>query len=250
MNEMWLAGLILIGLTSTLLIVFTVIYKFRQGYQVRRDLGVEKMMHAHVASMESGKPHAVILGHQLLSRAYPGLGLHSLTVLPVFLDPETPVDGGLTILGSEGSLVTFARQIVQERYKGEFSLTLHQFIRNTTLPGPTPFSFTAAILPMLSAHPHRLLALFGNYGPEALLWVTEAQAGGGQVFSAAGSLASQASLFLQVRDVLIGETVFLLPGLIDPSPSDQAAWLTEDVLRTALIVFLIVAAILKMIGVL
>lgn len=250
MNEMWLAGLIVIGLTSILLIVFSVVFKFRQGYQVRHEHGPDKMMHSHVASIESGRGQGVILGHQLLSQAYPGLGLHSLTVLPAFLDPESLVDGSLTIASSEGSLVTFARQIVYARYKGDFSLPLHQLTLNTTLPGPTPLSFTAALLPILSAQPHRLLALFGNYGSEALLWATEVQASGGHVFAAAGSLTSQASLYLQVRDLLIGERVYLLPGLIDPSPSDHAAWLTEDVLRTGLIIFLIIAAILKMVGVL
>ena len=246
---MWLAGLIVIGLASILLIVFSVIYKFRPGYQVRRDQGIEKMMHSHVASIEGGKRRGVILGHQLLSQTYPGLGLHSLGVLPAFLDPETAIDGGLTIAAGEGSLVAFARQIVQERYTGEFSEILHQMIQNTALPGATPLSFTAAMLPMLSFHRHRLLALFGNYGAEALLWATEVQAGGGHVFAAAGSLASQACLYLQVRDLRIGESTFLLPGLIDPSPSDRAAWLTEDVLRTGLITFLIIAVILKMVGV-
>lgn len=249
MNEMWLAGLIVMGLASILLLVFSVVNNYRQGYQVRREPGVEKMMHSQIASIESGNPRSVIIGHQLLSRAYPGLGLHALTVLPTFLNPETAVDGGLTIAGSDGSMVAFARQIVHGRYHGEFSIALHQLILNTTLPGPTPFSFTAAILPMLSEQPHRLLALFGNYDAEASLWAMETQIDGGHVFAAAGSLASQASLYLQVRDLLIGEMVFLLPGLTDPSPSDRAAWLTEDILRTGLIITLIIAAILKMVGV-
>jgi len=249
MNGIALTGLIVVGIASILLIIFSVIFRFRQGYQARSDHGTEQMMQSHVASMESGQYQAVVMGNQLLSRTYPGLGLHALSVLPVFLSPEIGMDGGLTIAGGEGSLAVFARQIVQDRYQDEFSFTLHQLTRTNNFPGPTRFSFTAGFLPMLSANQHRLLSLFGNYGPEALLWAAEVQAEGGHVFAAAGTLASQASLFLQVRDLLIGESVFMLPGLIDPSSRDRATWLTEDILRTGLIIFLIVAAILKMMGV-
>jgi hypothetical protein len=70
------------------------------------------------------------------------------------------------------------------------------------------------------------------------------------VFAAAGSVIAQAALFLNVRDLLIGEEVFMLPGLMEPTPPNQAGWLTEDILRAALMGLLIVAVILKVAGLL
>jgi hypothetical protein len=243
-------GWVVIALSVILMASLWIVFHKWKGYPVRCQPAAETLIDARVASIEQGHPRQIILGHQLWSQAFPGLGLHALAVLPSFLDPETGMDGGLTVSGADGSLVVFARQIIQGRYQDGFSADLSAPGVRVALPGPTPLAFTAGLLPQLGADPNTSLVLFGFYGPEALLWTEATAARGGHTFAAAGTLASQAALYLSVRDLLIGEEVFLLPGLLEETARNHAGWLTEDILRFLLILLLITAAILKMVGVL
>jgi len=245
-----LLGWILILVTTILLITFTLRFKNRNGYPVRRIPGIKTLQKARVMAIEGGKPQHFILGSRLFSQAYPGLGLSSLTGFSSYLDKETGIDGGLAVSGSEGSLVVLARQIVQNRYQNGFSKRLQHLEPNTTLYGTSPLSFTAGLLSEFGIHPPQTVSLFGNYGSESLLWAEAAAAKGGHVFAAAGTVASQAALFIRVHDLLLGEEIFLANGMLAPSSVNRAAWLTEDIVRIGLMILLVVGAVLKMVGIL
>lgn len=245
-----LIGWILILISALLLIVFTFWFRKRNGYRVRHITGIEALKNARVAAIEGGKPQHFILGTQLFSQAYPGLGLSSLTGFSSYLDDETGIDGGLEVSGSDGSLVVLARQIIHNRYQDGFYKMLPRQGARSNLYGPSPLSFSAGLMSEFGFQPPLAVSLFGNYGPESLLWAEAAASQGGYVFAAAGTVASQAALFIRVQDLLLGEEVFLVNGLLNPSPTNRAAWLTEDLVRTILMVLLLVGAVLKMVGIL
>ena len=245
-----LVGWLLILISVSLLIFFTLWFKKREGYQARKITGVDALKNARVAAIEGGKPQHFILGSQLFSQVYPGLGLSSLGGFSSYLDEETGIYGGLSVSGSDGSLVVLGRQIVHNRYHNGFYKTLQPQGARANLFGPSPLSFTAGLLSELGFYPPHTLSLFGNYGSESLLWAEAAASRGGYVFAAAGTIASQAALFIRVRDLLLGEEVFLVNGLLDPSPADRATWLTEDLVRMILMILLLLGAVLKMVGIL
>jgi hypothetical protein len=243
-----LVGWILIGLSTVLLLIFCFLFKERKSYPVRRFPAVKRLKTSRVSALERGMKRGVFIGHRLWSRSYPGLGLGAVSALPAFMDAESASDGGQRVLTSDGSILVLARQIALGKYQGGFSKTLNDALSGLSLPGVSPLSFTAGMVSELRSQPYGSLALFGNYGPEALLW-TEALADQGEfVFAAAGSLSSQAVLFLSVRDLLMGEEVFTLPGLIEARAANEAGWLTEDILRLLLILMILVGAVLKMAG--
>lgn len=239
-----------IGAAAVLLAAFSLLYKNKKPYDIREFPQLEALKASRVDAIEGGLRRTLVLGHSLFSPGYPGLGLGSLSSVPGFLDPETLADGKMNIAASEGALVVFARQIVEQRYHDGFSRALTPMGVSSSLIGPTPFSFTAGLLSDLSAYPQQGLLLTGDFGPEASLWSEIGISKNSYVFASAGTIASQASLYLHVKDLLIGENTFLLPGLIDPSPGKKAGWVTEDILRIILIFMLIAGAILKMVGVL
>jgi len=245
-----LVGWILILISASLLVIFTFWFRKREGYQARNIKGIDTLKNARVAAIEGGKPQHFILGSQLFSQAYPGLGLSSLGGFSSYLDEETGVYGGLSVSGSDGSLVVLGRQIVHNRYHNGFYKMLEPKGARANQYGTSPLSFTAGLISEFGFYPPHTLSLFGNYGSESLLWVEAAASRGGHVFAAAGTIASQAALFIRVRDLLLGEEVFLVNGLLNPSPANRAAWLTEDLVRMILMVLLLVGAILKMVGIL
>jgi hypothetical protein len=245
-----LVGWILIGLATMLLLIFRFLFKDSVSYPVRRFQAVEQLKTSRVSALERGQKRGIFIGHHLWSRTYPGLGLGAVSALPAFIDMENKADGGQRVTTSDGGLLVLARQIAFGRYKGGFSQPLSEAISELSLPGTSPLSYTAGMLSELRSQPYGSLALLGNYGPEALLWAETLTDQNKGIFAAAGSLSSQAALFLNVRDLLIGEEVFALNGLIESRAEDEAAWLTEDILRVALILLIVVGAVLKMAGVL
>lgn len=238
-------GWVMIGLAAVLLIVFTFLFKWRLRYQVRNKTAVQAFVDHRVRSVERGETRQVLLGDQFWSRAYPALGLHALSVFSSLSSVESTADGRQVAASGTGELALFARQIVQGSYKDGFSTGL-----SISLPGPTPLSFVAGLLPEMGLHTPGSVGLFGNYGQMGALLTEAALLKGGHVLAAAGSITSQAVLFLNLRDLLIGEEVFMLPGLIESTPGNQAGWFTEDILRVLLMVLLVIAAGLKMAGLL
>lgn len=239
-----------IGAAAVLMAVFSLLYKSKKPYDIREFPQIEKLKDSRVDAIEGGLKRTLVLGHAFFSPGYPGLGLGSLSGVTGFLDPETLADGNLNIASSEGTLAVFARQIVEQSYEKGFSKALTPTGVRSSLPGPTPFSFTAGLLSDLSSYPQQGLFLTGDFGPEASLLSEINISKNGYVFASAGTIASQAGLYLHVKDLLLGENTFLLPGLIDPSPGKKAGWVTEDILRILLILMLIAGAILKLVGVL
>lgn len=243
-------GWTIIALAAVLLTGFSLLFRRRYQYLARKNPAVNRLQDQRVIAVERGVGRQVVLGEGFWTHAYPGLGLHALSLLPRMICPEDSVEGGQVISTGSGALVLFARQIVLGCYQDGFSPGLQERVLHVSLPGPTPLSFTAGLLPELSLHPPGSLAMFGSFGLSAPLWAEAVQIKGGRVFAAAGSITAQAALFLNVRDLLIGEEVFMLPGSMEPTASNQAGWLTEDILRVSLMALLIVAAILKMAGLL
>jgi hypothetical protein len=243
-------GWMIIALAAVLLAGFSVLLNRRYQYLARKIPAVKRLQDRRVVAVERGKGRQVILGEGLWTHAYPGLGLHALSILPGMVSPDDRVEGGQVLSTGSGTLALFALQVVQGCYQDGFSPGLQERARFVSLPGPTPLSFTAGLLPDLSLQSPGSLSLFGSFGLSAPLWAEAAQIKGGHVFAAAGSITAQAALFLNVRDLLIGEEVFMLPGLLEPTAPNQAGWLTEDILRAALMALLIAAAVMKMAGLL
>ena len=242
-------GWVLIGCAAILLVVLQ-LFPFGKDILVRKEPAIEHLREAQITAMERGEPRNIVLGDQLAPLAYPGLGLQALSALPHFLNAESGVDGRLTLGSSDGGLVVFARQIVQNRYRDGFSPILHQAGVRTRLYGPTPLAFSAGILPKLGASRGSLLTLFGHYGPESMLWAEAVQRKGGQVFAAGGGLSGQAVLFLTAEDLLIGESVFGTPQMLTIEAGRSTSLIAEDILRWVLILGVLIAIGLKLGGIL
>ena len=243
-------GLVIIGLAAILLTGTSILFNKSINYSTRRMPAVERLKSARIAALEQGAKSGIVLGNHLWAIPYHGLGLHPLTILPNLTGGETMMKGSQEIYGGDGSLVVFARQILSGKYLQGYSEGLANPDEHVFLPGPTPLTFTAGILPVLSMKQTRSLFLSGSFGPESLLWSEAGLSNGAAVFAAAGSMTSQAVLYGAVRDILLGEEVYMLPGLLSPSSSNKGGWLTEDVLRIALILMLLLGAVLKLAGVL
>jgi hypothetical protein len=245
-----IVGWVVIGISTILLGTLTLMAHDQWGNCLRNLTPIGSLKNTRTDAIEGGLTRSIVLGHRLNSLAYPGLGLSSLTALPSLLDPESLAAGNMNVSTSSGSLMVFARQIIENRYQDGFSKALTPEKVNAALLGPTVFSFTASLLCALSIQSGQGLTLLGNYGPESSLWSEACLSKNGQVFASAGTIASQSTLFLHVEYLLIGEEIYLLSGSFNSDNGKIAALLTEDILRILLILALTAGAILKAMGIL
>jgi hypothetical protein len=238
-----LVGWILIGAAAILLLVLT--FWVRPKYDLRRFPFVENLKRARTASLEQGRRQQVVLGERLWSRSYSGLGLSALAGAATQLDSQTLADGRMSFSTASGGLAVLAHQIVQGAYQDGFSDRLLAPQVRIALYGPTPFSSNAGLMSELKMRPYGSLLLLGDFGPKAAIAVNNIHAQRGQAFAAAGTLTAQAALYLNVRDILLGEEVYAVEALLAPDPANRTAALAEDLLRLALIAALVIGAILK-----
>ena len=244
-----IVGWIVIGLAGILLVLLSWGVRINTPLPRRTDF-VQRLLGSRSTAMEQGKHQQIVLGNRLASRVYPGLGLTGLSALSSMITPETLTDGHQFISSSAGSLAVIARQVVEGRYASGYSEQLITPRVEAGVHGLTAFSFTAGLLPELGFAPLGNLLYLGDFGPEAALVVSQAADTGARIFAGAGSLTAQSTLFLYVRDLLLGEEVFMLAPSLASTPQNRASLLVEDLLRVGLIVLLITGAVLKMCGVL
>lgn len=237
-------GWVLIGLAAIMLVLLSFLMRRKHLYKIRTATSVDELLAAQSGAIERGQPRLISLGDQLWSRTYPGLGLHALTILPRLVDAENCQADGTFVSGGEGSLAALAHQVVQNVYQNGFSIALSRPKVKTIMPGTGRISYAIGLLSEIEHQGYGSVALFGNYGPEAALWTEAVQNKGGYVFAGAGSIPAQAALVMNVKDLLIGESLFSTSG------SDVSGVMTEDILRLILILGLVVGVILKLAGVL
>ncbi len=243
-------GWVTICLTAILLAVFHLLTRNHRTDEPRPNTFIRSFYAARAAALERGERLGIIIGDQLLGSPYDGLGLHPLSILPKFVDPETWLGHNQLVYSSEGSLLVFAHQIMTGQYQDGFSLALPLVNQGVVMmPGPTPASFTAALLPEIAMVTHRSVFMAGNYGAESLLWAEAARKKDAHVFAAAGTLTSQAVLFPTLTDILLGEEIFLLPGLLSETDRKKNSDAVHDLLIVLLVIGLILGAVLKLVGV-
>jgi hypothetical protein len=241
-------GWVLIGAAAALLLVLT--FWVRPNYDLRHFPFVENLKRSRTASLEQGRRQQVVLGEGLWSRAYSGLGLAALAGAATQLDGATLADGRMSLATASGGLAVLARQLVQGAYQDGFSERLLAPQVRVALYGPTPFSFNAGLMSELKMRPYGTLLLLGDFGPKAAISVNNVHGQRGEAFAAAGTLTAQAALYLNVRDILLGEEVYAAESLLAPTAMNRAAAMAEDLLRLALIAALVIGAVLKALGVL
>jgi hypothetical protein len=118
------------------------------------------------------------------------------------------------------------------------------------LTGPTPFSYVAGTLPVISDERVSANILVGNFGPEISLLLDSASREGAFSLAASDAFAAQAVIYASASEPLIGEEVFAVPAYLMAAPVHQAGLRAQDVLRWLVVAALIFGSILSFLGLL
>ncbi len=139
----------------------------------------------------------------------------------------------------------------QLRTRGIEAANAEDLYQPTTgrLSGLTPFSFAAGAMPVVRDENVSANVLMGDFGPEIALVTEAAERSNVPTLGGTDDLPAQAILYTAAQEPLIGEELFAAGAYLGAGPSHAASLTVQDILRWALILFLLVGAALKMLGV-
>jgi hypothetical protein len=118
------------------------------------------------------------------------------------------------------------------------------------LTGLTPFSYAAGVIPVVCDENVSANVLMGNFGVEVGLITDVSERQDVFTLAASDSLPAQAVIYASTGEPLVGEELYAAGAYLDSGPLHQSSLQVQDILRWAMIAFMLVGAVLKVLGVL
>lgn len=152
----------------------------------------------------------------------------------------TSGEGTLGIL-SQDTLRSVSRSIGSE---AQYDSTTGQ------VTGLTPFSYAVGAMPVIFDQNVSASVLAGHFGSEVALITDAGERSGSLTLAGTDSVPGQAVMVATAQEPLIGEELYAAGAYINAGQMHIASLGAQDILRWVLIVFILVGAGLKFIGVL
>ncbi len=244
LNRTDLLALVLSLLTVLFILIASINKNRKRTLQAPRAYeGIDTLMHR---SSEEGKSLLIGLGEGFSGF---GSGLADVTGLMVektLMNRVVFNDRPAQSFSSDGALACISHAIVHGAYKDALASELFRPEYNQ-LTGLSGFSGLAGILPELNRSDNAGLVLVGTFRPESLIIADLAERKNIPTIVASGSLPAQAAFFTSQANLALGEDYYL-PAVGQQSYVQGSASIMNW-LRTLLAVGLVLAAILKLSGV-
>ena len=119
----------------------------------------------------------------------------------------------------------------------------------TQLAGITPFSYAAGTLEATRDAQVSANLFIGHFGAEAGLLCDSAQRAGTYTLAGSDSIVAQSIFMASADDYLVGEEVYALPAYLGNAPTHQASLKVQDLIRILIVLGLVIAVLLKLLGI-
>ena len=208
--------------------------------------GIEALMHR---SSEEGKSLLIGMGEGF-SGQNSGLGDSiSMIVEQIVLSRSVFNDQPTRSFSGDGALACISQLVVHDAYENAMASELFRS-EHSELSGVSTFGWMAGLLPELARQGNGGMILTGTMRPEHILFTDLADRKELPLVAATGSLGAQAAFFVSGSVVTLGEDYYLPSiGKVNQRAYQNQAK-TMNWLRIVLAIALILAALLKLSGVL
>lgn len=199
-------------------------------------------------SVEDGSRLHVSLGRGGLLSGRGGASLAGLAMLRYLTERTSASDKPPVATAGDPALAVLTQDTLKAGYEVANAEDLYQPTTGR-LSGPTPFSFAAGAMPVVRDENVSANVLMGDFGPEIALVTEAAERSDVPTLGGTDDLPAQSILYAAAQEPLIGEELFAAGAYLGAGPSHAASLIVQDILRWALILFLLGGAALKMLGV-
>jgi hypothetical protein len=147
----------------------------------------------------------------------------------------------------EGTLGILAQDTTRDVYNS-LGVGSRYDPNSAQITGLTPFSYAAGTIPLIRDGQVSANLLSGHFGAEAGLIADAAERSGSLLIGGSDNLSGQAVLFAMAQEPLIGEEIFAGGAYLGAGALHEASLRTQDVLRWALVILILIGAILEFSG--
>lgn len=241
-----LIGLMIIGLAAALMLVFTAQAR-RSPLPMRPIKAMEHLARAVGLTVEDGRRIHISFGRGEFLDSHAASTVTNTGLLKEVLKRSAGSDRPPSITSGDGLSTLLAVDTLYSSRQGGISSDRID-ARRGRLAGTSPMSYAAGVLPALQSEQTSMLVAGGMLGAEISLIIDTAEDESVNILAASDSPVGQAVAFASPVDVLLGEEIFGLPAYLNPGSIYAGSLLAQDALRWILILFLIMGAILRAIG--
>lgn len=200
-------------------------------------------------AVESGQRLHISLGHGGIDGPRGAAGLVGLSVIQKVSRAASISDKPPIATSGEATLGILSQDVIHASYRlinaeNHYDPSLGQ------ITGLTPLSYTAGALPAIFDQQVSVNMLLGSFGSEVGLLADAAERTGSLTIGGSDNLPAQAVLFASTQEPLVGEELFASGAYLQVNPMHTSSLIAQDILRWALIGFIIIGAALKLVGVL
>ena len=240
-------GLIFIVIVAVGLLILALVGR-KSKKTLRNIPALADLQRAIGLSVEDGSRLHVSLGYGSLLSPRGGSALAALTALRHIAERTSVSDRPPVASSGDPTLALLSQDTLQAGYTAAGAEEL--YVPTTgRLTGMSQFGFAAGAMPIVSDENVSANVMLGHFGPEAALLTVAAERANVITIGASNELSAQSILFAGSQDPLIGEELFATSAYLSDDPVHAASLTLQDILRWLIIAILLVAAGLKVVGV-
>jgi len=243
-----LLGLVFILVFFGLMIMFAASGRSRPGVKMRRISAFTKLRRVIGLAVEAGSRLHISIGRGGIIGAESASAFVGLSVLERLAGSSSTSDNPPIATAGEGAIGTLAQDTLRGTYK---RIGLGEQFDPTTgrVAGLTPFSYAVGVMPLVSDEKTGANVLMGHFGSEVALITDAGERSGNLTLAGTDNLPAQAVLYTTAHEPLIGEELYAGGAYLNAGIMHDASLRTQDVLRWALIIVIILGTLAKFFGV-
>ena len=237
-----LIGLMVIGLVLALMLVFTASAR-RSPLPLRPIKAMEHLARIVGLSVEDGRRLHVSFGRGDFLDSHAASTATNTALLKEVLKQSAGSDRPPSVTAGDPISTLLAVDTLYSSISSE-----RMDARRGRLAGTSSMAYAAGTLPALQSEQTSMMVTGGMLGPEISLILDTAEDESVNILAAPDSPVGQAVAFASPVDVLLGEEIYAMPGYMNKGSIYAASLLAQDALRWVLIIFLVMGAILRALG--
>jgi hypothetical protein len=214
----------------------------------RRIPAFTRLRYAVGRVVEDGTRLHVTLGHASLTTSQSASALAGLALLRRLAELTSAGDQPPIATSGDAALSILSQDTLQSGSQASAQGTYDPTAGRLT--GLTPFSYAAGAMPVIRDENISTNVLIGNFGVEAALLTDAAERANTFTLAGSDNLTAQAVLYGCAQEPLIGEELFAAGAYMEAGTMHDASLKVQDVLRWLIIAFILIGALLKLVGIL
>jgi hypothetical protein len=238
----------LIVLASLLLLIYSLVERKKKSLSLRSSSNLDALEMAHNLNLEKGYKLVFANGSNLLLDQVNINSLISLPMMQKLTSQAVVSDQPPIVVSGNGSMAILSKMILAGVYDNALVPNLfYKDYSHTT--GGSRFAYLAGCLPELFWDRIGMLVIAGHVDPEMVLLTDLSARKDIFTFAGSDSPAAQAAFLATTEHVLLGEEYFSLGLANTRTHTARATFKVQDFLRVTIILVIIVASLLKALGI-